>query len=303
MILDNLCINDALFSKVAQNITISDYGGRKTFSIQKRVAFNPVYIQTCILAWFTCENNANHMYGETLIPTFNTMKRLDKRLDTRLDRDVTVMVPSKGPWVDHDGCKGTHYAEVFSHMAISREILFLNNTYSLNTFSNRPSRRDVCCTKTVVNIPTRGRPSAFYVSLLHSYGITCKTSRRYGIIVQRLKSRYITNVDALKMRLQQRMSVPFEVTVFETMTIREQMQTAACASYFVGVQGQGMEWAHFMQMGANKGYTLELEYHGWPCMYSGLLQANGKLARCMKAIRTNTHPNPKYDNVTALLEF
>lgn len=291
IMLRNICVNNGLFwSRAPTSITISDYGGRKQFHIQKRNAVNPIDKTFCAISWFTCENNLNHMIGETLLPLSQTI----------LKRNSTTMIVASEPsWVNKDDCKGTRYADFLLHMNVAQDVLFTHSVYSLRRHEIRPFERDVCCERAHVNKPSRRRLPRFYKSMLNAYNVQCsKTLPAYGVIVQRQASRWIVNIDRVQRRLEEMHGCPFRQLVFETMSLEEQMRVSACSSYFVGVQGQGMEWGHFLGIPSR---IYEISYSGWPCLYTPYFKQAGKNATCVVGERLFLSERAKYDNITVPL--
>lgn len=291
--LSDVCVHNGMFWKhPSRTIHIDDMGGAKNFHIMQRSPTSPQFIKNCIIGWFTCEGNLWHLFGETLLAVHDSLRRIGM--------NATLIIASERKWSKIDDCKGPRYIDLFKLLPIANEIFFTHSSYSLRTRETKPHTHDMCCENSLVNRPGRTVRSTLYVDLLRAYNIQCRTSEAYGIIVQRSNSRVIVNVNELQQVLMKYTNAPFKIVHFEKMEVRKQMRTAACASYMIGVQGQGMEWAHFLNMGRPNGtYVWEISYQNWPCLFTSNLQQDGQLATCVTGMRQFVHGNPKFDNITA----
>ena len=195
-----------------------------------------VHDQTAFFVVQTCPGNLHHFWQDEFHDLFSVVYKMN-----RLSSDVTNKILYKLPWdlaPEDMGCfNTTRYENLL-------KTLYIDPVH--DAFYRVPDR--TCFKQAVFGaanlLPNDSRMAVDHVLTHFNIDrISCQTNSL--TIVQR-KTRRILNPSEL---LDAASEVGFdniELVNLEDLSIREQLQTAACSRVFVGIQGAGLQWAIFM---------------------------------------------------------
>ena len=84
------------------------------------------------------------------------------------------------------------------------------------------------------------------------------------VLLKRLGTRKILNIDELATVIRQRRGFDVDVVSFEGMTIQQQLEILRCTSLFIAVQGAALAWMLFLPQNA---MFVEIWFNGWKARY------------------------------------
>ena len=113
----------------------------------------------------------------------------------------------------------------------------------------------------------------FFQKYFNVSGNECQADNQLTIL-QRKGERSFKNISSL-VHVVKASGFPSVVVVsFENMTIQEQMQMAYCSKVFMGVQGAGMTWSHYLPA---DGVLIEIGFELWKNdLYSNKIKSAGR---------------------------
>ena len=113
----------------------------------------------------------------------------------------------------------------------------------------------------------------FFQNYFNVSANNCKVENQFTIL-QRQGERSFENISSLIDLAKSSGFSNVVVVFFENMTLQEQMQTAYCSKIFMGVQGAGMTWSHFLP---TNGVLIEIGYQLWKnYLYSNKVKLAGR---------------------------
>lgn len=306
-------------SRIASTVQrMHDFSGRRYF----RIDLDPTVVMSAeakwhengIIGWTSNVDHVGHFIGETLGPVYNTFSNFNisgawivlggAQSYTHLTEEhtlftwlLTLMPTHPDVFVARtmNGVKPGESAPISNHYPPSR-------VFDANTGLSKPLQRPHCFRCPWIQSPSHGLSNRFYSDMASRarklLGI-CEPGRGYSLLLQRLGTRRILNVEELSDAMKTVFGLPVVITHFENKTAQEQMSLACGARVFLGVQGQGMEWAHFIDGGSSNGLVIELYWEGWPTYYTQLMQSSSLWAVGVRARRAHHHRMAKDDDVIA----
>ena len=291
-----------------------DWSGRRWFRIEvdRTLVSSPtaVWHDNGILSWTSHVDHVNHFIGETLGPVFSTTKRFNltnawivlagAESYTYLSEEHTLftwlltVLPTDPRVFVARTPNESRPAPYYKPFPPSR--LFDSRLGTGTTLMQPHCFR--CAW--IQNSHWHASMQTFFSEMAsrarERYGI-CNAGRGYSLLLQRARTRRIENVEELAAEMKRHFGLPVVVADFMNRTAQQQMELACGARVFLGVQGQGMEWAHFVNGGSGAGLVLELYWSGWPIYYTQLMQSANLWAIDLPAGRRYERKTAKYDNV------
>ena len=296
---------------------VFDFSGKRYFQIESEPALqmsgHVVWHDDAILAWVSDSTNVNHFIGETLGPVWQRM--LSKNFSS-----AHIVVTSSGLWPHPSNPANNRFLWLLTlipsqpriFMARTAEVnpappilwygrMAPSRTYNAVTGEGRDLHVPHCFRHAYLQTPSHGLPSKFYKEVgaraQSARAGACEAGHGYTLLLQRAASRRIVNEKEVSAALRRKFGLPVVRVLHENKTAQKQMAMACGARVYVGVQGMGMEWAHFLNAGAGKGLVIELTWAGWPQYYTPLMRNSGLWAVDLIATRLNRATMPKYDDV------
>ena len=219
---------------------------------------------------------------------------------------------ARGLWPSQDwepSCHSERYAWFFSLLKLRPSIFFAHrlrgSTAPYRLVHTREGDVNISADATAANQENgdsrgvcfrsarqvnHGTPTAaFYRSIAKASGVCVQHNRSASqgsvriLAIQRNQTRTILNLAAAVNVLNGLRGVSHvQVVDLAQLTLMEQLSLTCHSHLLIGVQGQGMEWGHFLNGAALDGSAavLEISYPGWPCMYAELMQQTGIPSIC-----------------------
>ena len=308
-----VCVFDgAVWARRTQDFNVFDFGGKHWFRVHggPEIFAHPRAVwrhDTAILSWLSCEQNLNHFIGETLGPVWRTMKK--HLLNTS---HVIITSPALWPNPIHSECGGNRFSWLLTLMPI-RPYVYIARTHNASrdfyarfppstmfdtkSRTSQPLTVPHCFRHSVLQTVQHNSMGADFYGYIANRSGVCNAGSGYTLFIQRGRTRRIVNEDEVVQALRRRFELPVVVVHLESLTVQEQMSVVCGARVVFGVQGMGLEWAHFLNGGSSSGLVIEVFWRGWPPYYRSAMLASGIWGEGVQATPTGLAP-PKLDNVT-----
>lgn len=308
-----VCVFDgAVWARRVYQQNVFDFAGKHYFRVRRdpEVLAHPKAVwhdDTAILSWLSCEQNLNHFIGETLGPVWRAMK--EHRLNTS---HVIITSPALWPHPTPNECVGNRWSWLLTLMPIRPYVYIARTHNESRDFYGRfppstmfdaesqmswPLTVPHCFRRAVVQSAQHNSLGADFYAYLATRSGVCNAGSGYTLFIQRGATRRITNQDEVVQALRRRFELPVVVVRLEKLTVQEQMAVACGARVVLGVQGMGLEWAHFMNGGSSSGLLIEVYWNGWPPYYKSAMRTSGIWGENVQATPMGL-AHPKLDNVT-----
>lgn len=294
-----------------QNLYMHDFAGKHVVSISKRKNQWPSpdlarWHSSALISWFTCEGNLNHFIGQTLLPVWYHSHA------SMAGAPALILVGESWPPHKENGCHSERFAWILSLMRIQPELYFATDgdatSYSTKNHTVVQLSSPHCFEHATVAASYGDASARFYQYIANQSGVCPKWRKKQKkdiLFVQRNSTRHILNLQDAAGIVKLLPGVRrVRVVDFAQLAVDKQLKEACRADIMVGVQGQGLEWGHFLGNAADDGSTgvLEIHYPGWPCYYTATFVAKGTRSLCQEHARANTHMLAKSDNVRLNLD-